>query len=388
MRIWEDVAAIAPVNGLQEALTAFARGETCVARLFDVCAEWDLPGAVQALSEEHAFLCDPDIAEHLIALGAAGRDDLLTAQISAERIRLRLSNGRGLIVFSRTQERRLCEAVRDAIGADRSRVLGFFRDVAPWLSCRRPLQGPLQSPAAARAPGASFAILSGGRTGSTLLLDVLAGNGIGAPREHLRPPVLALAHLRDTPFSLARWFEAVRRIDQVDGLFGTKIAPNFLMRLWPRLTRAQNRRLRGAFADWRFVFSYREDPVAQAISMFRADSSTVWEVISEEGLEAYRQMRAPRYDFEAIAYHYHFVQKYDAVVQQFLSGVAGPTMSLSYEALHADPEGEIGRVARFVGADPARIRVESGHRKIADVQSLELADRFRLELRGRLGRAP
>src|SRR5690606_13780574 len=100
----------------------------------------------------------------------------------------------------------------------------------------------------------------------------------------------------------------------------------------------------GELESARIIYSYRKDMAAQAVSMFRADRSTVWEVTSTEGLDEYKKMQPPEYDFEGLCHLYAFCEKYDAAIAQFLAGIPGDKLGVSYEEIETDKRGAFDRV--------------------------------------------
>jgi LPS sulfotransferase NodH len=384
-----DIATLTPSNWL-ETFQASAQGGSLRADEFlQACEELSIFPALEALGGTHLIVCEPDLLAAIARRGVMTEESLarlVDDSILESALASRLSPGASVIVLAIADERLLlarCRSVLAHHGCP-TQVFSFVQHFLPALSCR---PGATPSPPDMEAPTASreYLIISGGRTGSMMLLDVLTRNGLGDPREHLRPPIVLLQALRGSTFSVVQWFEGVRRLGVVNDMFGSKFAPNFLFRMWPLLSGPERQYFRQRLAQSRVIYSYREDAVAQAVSMFRAERSNVWEVTSEEGLDFYRNTPPPAFDFDAIAHAYAFTLKYDAAIQQLLASVPGERMGVSYEALSRDRAGTLARVAEFIGAPGALSAPTSVHRKTADEASAEMAERFCHEYRRRTG---
>jgi LPS sulfotransferase NodH len=393
MALWKDLTSIVSSNRLHTLLSSLSDGNSDCNMLFEACAEWNLPSTLNELAAHHNLLCDGDLLTFLLGRGIiqpSHQHSVLTEGCSSDELSRFLTSGRDMIILSFTNEKQLlarCRLAVDSRPGKSARIYGFLKDIVPQLSCRPSgLFANLDNWRDIAPPKVSYVVLSSGRTGSTLILDVLSRNGVGTPKEHLRPPVVALATFPHKSFSLVRWLECVRRLDNVNDIFGTKIAPNFLIRLWPQLSQAKRSKLAKALDGVLFIHSYRNDRVAQAVSMYRADKSNVWEVASEDGLNIYKQLSPPAYCYEDLAYYYHSIEKYDAVNHQFLSLLPCDKLGVSYEELEADCANAFARMAEFIGVPGAVRNLGSPHRKIADAVSLEMAERFRGDFLRRTGR--
>ena len=255
--------------------------------------EYNLPRTLRELARDHFVVCDDDLLcvlrqtpelSETPTSALLSRRDLTAAAPSC------LDAGKAVIALSLHASDALVTRCKEVLGP-RAQVISFTRDIVPWLSCRRPA-AEFRMALELKAPSLQYLLLSGGRTGSTLIMEVLRRNGLGEVNEHLRPPVIFLHRLGNV-FSIASWFDSIRRLGAVDGTFGTKFAPHFFLELWPHLSAEEHDYFQRELSAFRIVYSYRRDKVMQAVSLFRAEASSVWAVESEEALGVYRKLEPP-----------------------------------------------------------------------------------------------
>jgi LPS sulfotransferase NodH len=387
-----DVARLVPNNREGQLQLRAAQGELTAQALFDACLELSVLPALKALAATCAIVCDAEVFDHLSSanvLDAASMAHVIGEDEISARAE-ELNRGAYYIVLSITRARVLmarCAAALAQLGARAAQPIVFFEDAIPHLSCKKPLADSLGAPSA-EPPQHKYVLVSGGRTGSTVMLDILSRNAVGAAKEHLRPPIYILHALAGSSFSLIKWYEGIVRIDTRNRLFGTKIAPNFLFRLWPYLSQRERVYFRKELESARIVYSFRKDLAAQTVSMFRADRSTVWEVTTAQGLDEYKAMAPPDYDFDGLCHLYGFVEKYDAAIAQFLATIPGDKLGVSYEDLEIDKRGAFDRMADFIGVPGMIQDVGTVFKKTADQHSQEMIERFRHDFTRRTGRAP
>lgn len=103
------------------------------------------------------------------------------------------------------------------------RAFGLFRHIVPALICH--MDG-LARPSSAGSLK-RYAILCVPRSGSRYLTTTLCRAGVGAPLEHLRPPLAIISTAGKLGFPSA--MKAVEEYGQANGIFGTKLVSTFLL---------------------------------------------------------------------------------------------------------------------------------------------------------------
>jgi LPS sulfotransferase NodH len=157
--------------------------------------------------------------------------------------------------------------------------------------------------------------------------------------------------------TLRRVFEAAlargRGSSQVFGLRQQRqSAPalfDALTRAYPGLSSDRDR-LTEAFGPLRFLYLTRDDKLAQAVSLLRAQGSGLWH-LGADGTEVERNapQRVPGYDRQAIADTIALFTSYDALWQAWFDGQGISPLRLSYEALARDPQAVLARVLTDLG---------------------------------------
>lgn len=126
-------------------------------------------------------------------------------------------------------------------------------------------------------PTRKIAILSGARSGSTVLGLELERLGVGHPIEHIQHPLVAFAQARDvTGFDLAKWQEALVLANTGNGVFSTKIIWQLLKDFQSALNKDDLVALQDFLKGFEFVVIHRKDIVAQAVSNYIANKTDIW----------------------------------------------------------------------------------------------------------------
>lgn len=138
-----------------------------------------------------------------------------------------------------------------------------------------------------------------------------------------------------------------------------------------------------AFGPTLYIHLSRQDKLAQAISLIRAEQSGLWHR-SVDGTERERTAphQTPIYDASRIAEATSELQNDDAAWTGFFSARGLTPLRLSYETLTAAPETALREILSALGQDPEaseRMLVQTS--KLASAESLEWADRYRSETR-------
>jgi LPS sulfotransferase NodH len=232
------------------------------------------------------------------------------------------------------------------------------------------------------------------RTGSTLLCDLLAGvPGAGAPdsffmenpgaeweqawglpgSEGLTPEARARAHL-----------QAARAAGRGDGgLFGLRLMRRDVPRLMGMIDLVHpgqpddRSRLRAAFGEVLCIHLRREDRLAQAVSLVKAEQTGLWH-IAPDGREVERlaPARPPVYDRARIAGVLAELEDFDRAWDEWFAAQGIEPLRISYERLAEAPGLVLGEICGRLGlAAPGP--VQPGVGRLADAVSADWMRRYR-----------
>lgn len=225
------------------------------------------------------------------------------------------------------------------------------------------------------------------RTGSTLLCALLRSSGVaGRPESYFRAQDEALwaRHWGLAPgFSFPDYLGAAQEAGRSpNGVFSARIMWGTMEAL-VRNTAAHDpghgesdaQILERAFGRCRFVHLWREDAVAQAVSLLRAEQTGLWHTTdSAEAAGA----APPRYDFDQIRARVAEMGAHNAAWRRWFARNAITPQALSYEALDRDSAGEALKVLSFLGLSlPPGARLSSPTHRMADALSADWVARYR-----------
>lgn len=131
------------------------------------------------------------------------------------------------------------------------------------------------------------------------------------------------------------------------------------------------------FGRLRFVYLCRRDVVAQAVSRYRAESTSIWHLAPHDAKTAERP--AERYDRDAIAGFVDEAHRHNRAWLDWFDGNAVEPLSITYEALDHDHAGTTRRVLDFLGLEGANKSIEVKNVRMADATNQAWIDRFRAE---------
>jgi len=242
----------------------------------------------------------------------------------------------------------------------------------------------------------SYIMAATPRSGSTLLCDLLSGTGIaGRPHSYYR--------CQDIPDYARKWrlsspdvignegfersyLEAVRREGTAHtGILGLRLMWPTVAELSARLSSVYPDRLDDAarfelaFGKPLYIHLSRQDKVAQAVSLLKAEQSGLWHRAAD-GTERERTTPpAPlAYDADRIAGLVKELETDDAAWTRWFARRGITPLQLTYEGLAAAPRAALTQVLSALALDPG-IAASANARtvKLADEVSLEWAHRFR-----------
>jgi trehalose 2-sulfotransferase len=245
---------------------------------------------------------------------------------------------------------------------------------------------------------ASYLICATPRSGTTLLCDLLTETGkAGVPHSYYRR--------QDIPWRAERWgvlqgqpgdpvefdsayLKAVLRVGTgATEVFGLRLMWSTVVEFCERLSRLfpgeleTAALLEKAFGLLVYVHVFREDKVAQAISLLRAEQSGLWH-LAADGTE--RQRSGPPaltgYDDARLAELVDELEHDDAAWSAFFAEAAISPVRVRYEDLAVRPDGEVQKILEALGCSSTLTTlVVPRTAKMADHISQEWRERFRQE---------
>ena len=245
---------------------------------------------------------------------------------------------------------------------------------------------------------ASYIIGSTPRSGSTLLCDLLTDTGVaGCPNSYFRREDFSW-WAEQLSVSTAEW-RTEHEFDQSylaavlqQGAAGTPVfglrlmwesvadLSKGLVSLYPNLD-SDNARFQAAFGTPVYLHLSREDKVAQAVSLLRAEQTGLWHVNSD-GTERERLKagRAPVYNADDLSRLLTELEEHDECWNHWFDEQEIEPVNITYEGLVANPQATLATVLSALGLDSAVAEAaEPRTAKLANRESCEWADRFRAE---------
>jgi LPS sulfotransferase NodH len=231
----------------------------------------------------------------------------------------------------------------------------------------------------------SYFVCATPRTGSSLLLGLLASTGLaGIPESYFRQPDQQLWADRwgipGPAFAYRAFVHAALQAGTTpNGVFGAKLMWGTLDELVAKLAPSTEGRdlavLEAAFGPVRFVHLRREDELAQAVSWLRAEQTSTWRAGDPGGTAA-----EPHYVEAGITALLDTVAAHNAAWRAWFARYGITPHEITYEQLTADLTGTTRGVLTFLGLDPEAGRpIQPRHRRQADRLNEEWAARYRTE---------
>ena len=235
----------------------------------------------------------------------------------------------------------------------------------------------------------SFIICTSPRSGSTFLCSLLRDTGVaGAPESYFHRPSLSDwrkgLNLPSTA-SLAEIVNAAVSAGTANtNLFGLRLqresAPflfDQLRALHPNASSDVDR-LKKSFGSIRFIHLSRQDKVAQAVSLVRAQQSGLWHR-NADGTERERTQESQPlvYDQTAIAAEVSSLSQQDADWQSWFETNDIHPMRVTYNDLSANPSSVLAKILSFLGVETGNLsNVEPATAKLADATSAAWVAQF------------
>jgi LPS sulfotransferase NodH len=245
----------------------------------------------------------------------------------------------------------------------------------------------------------SYIICGTPRTGSTLLCGLLASTkAAGDPNSFFMRNIdpawarqlglPARGSLSDAEYGAAYLKAAIRAGKGETEMFGLRLMRQDLEDLstligwvFPGLP-SDRARLEAAFGDILYIHLAREDKLAQAVSMVKAEQTGLWHVAPDgTELERLAPPKDPEYDFQRIASKVAQLERYDAAWLTWFEAQGIVPLRIGYERLSANPAEALAVICDALGVPaPAPATIRPGVAKLSDVVSMEWMRRYRLEL--------
>jgi LPS sulfotransferase NodH len=236
----------------------------------------------------------------------------------------------------------------------------------------------------------SYLICATPRTGSTLLCGLLDSTGVaGHPESYFRRPDerewaarWGLAGSPDVTCGYADYVRAAIAAGRTDnGVFAARIMWGTLdevvaklAAVYPDLAGSGLDLLNRAFGRTHFVYLRRDDVVAQAVSLLRAEQTNVWHQTARDRQQPERE---PRFDFDQIRERVRLTENHNAAWRDWFDSAGVRPHLVRYEDLDARPVDVARGVLNFLGLDlPAGREIAIRHKRLADELSSQWIDRY------------
>jgi LPS sulfotransferase NodH len=232
-----------------------------------------------------------------------------------------------------------------------------------------------------------FVILTHVRSGSSLLADLLARNGIGHPHEHLNQRALTK---RDRSWDPVKVLAAARAEERGD-FFGSKVMVHWLDDLKRHAgmpAAADAHVLKRLFGEaFVAIHLYRADTVAAAVSFTLAELNGRWHEVNGRavGNPAGNKFRLPGWTAlnPLISDNVAWLDSCKDRLHTVSAALEPRVIEMCYEDLSRDKAAELRRAVDAIpGAQGRSLTAVSGHAKLADAFSEELCLRWRAEYPG------
>jgi LPS sulfotransferase NodH len=250
----------------------------------------------------------------------------------------------------------------------------------------------------------SYIICATPRTGSTLLCDMLASTQVaGKPDSYFMSEMdpgwaeelgfPAREGLSAAAYGSAILKAAVRAGKGQTGIFGLRLMRKDLSALmtlidgvYPRLP-SDKERFQAAFGNILYVHLAREDKLAQAVSLLKAEQTGLWHVAPDGSeIERLAPPQEPRYDFDRIAGKLAELEQDDCAWRRWFAQQGIEPLRIGYESLSANPTEAVTRICNRLGVPhPAPHNLKPRVAKLADAISQDWMRRYQRDLARRNG---
>jgi trehalose 2-sulfotransferase len=242
----------------------------------------------------------------------------------------------------------------------------------------------------------SIILCANPRSGSTMLCDLMAATGaLGRPQSFYRPESISdwAKRLGVNKQAGSEEFEraylaAIRKHGtDVTGMFGLRLMWDSVEGFVDRLSSVFGEQLSDAalferaFGRPLYIHLVREDKVAQAVSLIRAEQTGQWHLSADGTVRQGTAEPLPvTYDAQAIETEIASLTRDDAAWQDWFAVQGLSPLQTTYEDLASDPLSVLRFLLTAMDRDPEVARdVEPATSKMADDESRQWIDRYKWE---------
>ena len=170
-------------------------------------------------------------------------------------------------------------------------------------------------------------------------------------------------------------------------VFGMRVQSESLSDLSKRLKvfypeeLSDSNRFYTAFSTSHYIHLSREDKIAQAVSLLKAEQSGLWHIHADgKERERLKKGHVPVYDFKVLSNLVTELEEHDAAWKAWFNQEKIQPLSITYEALCAKPLAVLTDVLSYLNLDATKVSaVEPKTAKLASSESCEWAELFRAE---------
>ncbi|WP_396270579.1 Stf0 family sulfotransferase [Ideonella sp.] len=315
--------------------------------LFAAAADYQLDQFLSSRKAAAHIVAPADVLQHLQALApqAAWSSGTTLDDIPKGKKRL--------FIYDPLHEASLVQTARQRY--PQMDVLGVLHHVIPRLACSPNGRKGEMGAKPQGTPQQHFAVVCTARTGSTFYCELLQAGGLGAPREHLRPPLVHV--LRQASVAREQVFDEVLSCGHIDGLFGTKVISEFL---FDTVGKAQAADTLACLHERGFKFIHlSRDLAEQAVSKYVAGRTDLWHVHGQVRSQHQARIAQVPYDQAALHQHYQRAKAETEALNEALARLpATAVLAARYEDFTSQPLTALQEAASYLGRTAALSRVD------------------------------
>lgn len=221
-----------------------------------------------------------------------------------------------------------------------------------------------------------YVIAMTARTGSTALCRYIAATGrLGDPREFLNPTGFMAKLVKNAGVATIGELLAIARSRTTDGNGCFGLTTNF----WSLYPFIAGDLFHGVFGKSAFVYLRRRDLLAQAISLYIAQTSRQWHRFADGRIIGESEARPVAFDYDAIAAQVKILAHEDANWRSLFAATGIEPLQLDYEDFADAMPAAVRRIAAHLGVElPSVPEPEDGFVRVASPLNAEFHRRFRV----------
>lgn len=216
------------------------------------------------------------------------------------------------------------------------------------------------------------------RSGSSYLCDVLTrSRRFGLPGEFLNQEFLPNIMVRIPGRTPGEYFRNVARVRKTsNGIYGLK-ASWFQFKNFVEILGNDE-----CLSGYKFIYLTRRNLAAQAVSLYKATSSSVFHTNKKHDADAVSKLESLGYDFDEINRWYEHIERQEQGWQEYFRDNRINPCCISYEEIDADVQSVVMKIAVYLGVNPSKVTTPSEpsvFAKVSDRRNLEWSCRYLLE---------